>query len=292
MAIAITPDNYYSPAVNYDYMSVSQFKDFAGTFAHTSCEDVALKKMTGAIAPAKSTPLLVGSYIDSYFEGELDKFKKENPDIFKKTGDKGLRAEYVQAEDIIRRIERDPVFSDYMSGQKQVIMTANLLGVDWKIKMDSYHPDDKIVDLKVMRDMNPIWSDLLHKKVDFIRYWGYDIQGAIYQKVVEIVTGKKLPFYIACATKETPSDIEIIEITQSYLDAAFDFVTEKLPHVIDIKTGKVPPKKCDTCYYCKSSKILSGPISIESIIPPCAADNNDDDADPDIHVQGYSLFDD
>ena len=73
-------------------------------------------------------------------------------------------------------------------------MTANLFGINWKIKMDSYHPDDKIVDLKIMRSMDPIWSDKCHMKSDFIRYWGYDIQGAVYQKVVELVTGKKTAF--------------------------------------------------------------------------------------------------
>lgn len=291
MAINLTSDNYYSAAANKDYMSVSQFKDFAGTQAHGSCEDVALRKYNGLIPQPRSTALLVGSYIDSYFEGTLDNFKAENPDIFKKTGDKGLKADYVTANDIIHRIEHDALFMNYMSGQKQVIMTANLFGTDWKIKMDSYHPGDKIVDLKIMKDMQPIWSDLLCRKIDFIRYWGYDIQGAVYQKVVELNTGKKLPFYIACATKETPADIEIIEITQPYLDKALSFVEEKLSHVLDIKSGKVAPEKCGKCYYCKNEKTLRSPITIESIIPAYETDNEDSDTGADMHVQGFALFD-
>lgn len=267
MSIALTNENYYSMQANKDYMSVSQFKDFAGTLAHPNCEDVALKKAFGYISTPKTKPLLVGSYIDSYFEGTLDEFKTENPEIFKKTGDKGLLAEYKEAESIIRKIENDALFSAYMSGKKQVIMTFTLFGIEWKIKMDSYHEHDKIVDLKVMKDMEPKWSDTLHQKIDFIRYWGYDIQGAIYQKGVEIVTGEKLPFYIACATKETPTNIEIIEITQPYLDAALKFVEENIEHVMNIKNGIIAPKKCGTCYHCKRDKILYKPITIEDIMP-------------------------
>ena len=283
--IIVTNENYYSTKTNKQYMSVSQFKDFAGTLMHGSCEDTAFKKTYGYITTPKTTPLLVGSYIDSYFEGTLDEFKAENPEIFKKTGDKGLLADYKQAEQIIRRIENDILFSSYMSGQKQVIVTFNLFGVDWKIKMDSYHPDDKIVDLKIMKDMKPIWSDTAHQKVDFIRYWGYDIQGAIYQKGVEILTGKKLPFYIACATKETPSDIEIIEITQQYLDEELAFVEQNIEHVINVKNGVIAPKKCESCYYCKSSKVLAKPITINDIMPVTYGNNDDED-----ELVAHSLF--
>lgn len=82
----------------------------------------------------------------------------------------------------------------YMSGEKQVIMTADLYGTPWKIKMDSYIPGVAIVDLKVMASLTKLeWvRDIGY--LDFVRYWGYDIQGAIYQEVVYQNTGKRLPF--------------------------------------------------------------------------------------------------
>ena len=49
--------------------------------------------------------------MDSYFEGTLDKFKEENPDIFKSNG--ALKAEFVQADGIIQRIERDDYFMKF-----------------------------------------------------------------------------------------------------------------------------------------------------------------------------------
>ena len=127
----LSATNYYSNEANMEYMSVSQYKDFAGTYGRRGCEYTALKKLSGEWNPEKTTALLVGSYVDSYFEGTLEVFKKENPEIFTKTG--GLRAEYKKAEEIIKRIERDPFFMQCMSGEKQVIMTGDLFGTKWKI---------------------------------------------------------------------------------------------------------------------------------------------------------------
>ena len=294
MPIALTNDNYYSDQANKDYMSVSQFKDFAGTLMHKGCEYTAYDKFTGRLSEPSSTALLVGSYVDSYFEGTLDQFVADHPEIISKTGaTKGqLKADFKGAEMIINRIEADPLFSKFMSGDKQVIMTGNLFGIDWKIKMDSYFPDEKIVDLKVMRDMEPIWSDIEYHKVDFIRYWGYDIQGAIYQKIVEINTGKKLPFYIACATKEKVTDIEVIEITQEYLDKALTFVEENIAQVLNVKNGITPPEMCGKCSHCKLAKTLTAPITIDKIIPYSIKYDNSDGGEDDIPEHGYSLFGD
>lgn len=267
MPLILTNENYFSPEASKEYMSVSQFKDLIGSQAKSACEFTGVARIYDELPKKESTSLLVGSYVDSYFEGTLDQFKKDHPDIFKKTGDKGLKAEYLAAEEIIRKIESDALFSQFMAGEKQVIMTGNLFGTDWKIKIDSYHKNDKIVDLKIMKDMQPLWSDILRCKVDFITYWGYDIQGAIYQKVVELNTGNKLPFYIACATKESPSDIEIIEVPQKYLDKAFHFVGENIDHANNLKARRIDPKRCNTCAYCRSKKILTRPITIEDIMP-------------------------
>ena len=90
-------------------------------------------------------------------------------------------------------------------------MTGELFGTRWKIKMDSYLPGSAIVDLKIMASITDLkWvRDLGY--LDFVRYWGYDIQGAVYQKIVEQNTGKKIPFFIAAATKEKEPDIRVIK---------------------------------------------------------------------------------
>lgn len=261
----LTSENYYSKEANMEYMSVSQFKDFAGTYGKIPCEFEAMEKLNGRWEMEKTTPLLVGSYVDSYFEGTLDQFKKENPEVFKKDGE--LKSDYKHAEKIIERIERDDYFMKCMSGKKQVIMTGELFGTKWKIKMDSYLENIAIVDLKIMRILTKFnWTDDLGN-INFIKYWGYDIQGAIYQEIVRQNTGKKLPFFIAAASKQKHPDIRVIGLTQMELDEAMYTVESHIKRVLDVKAGRVPPDRCELCDCCRDTRVITGPISTHDLKP-------------------------
>ena len=248
----LTAENYFSKEANMEYMSASQFKAF------NSCEAAALAELNGEYEREITTSLLVGSYVDAHFEKTLDIFKAKHPEIFTKAGD--LKAEYKQAEKIIERIERDELFMQYMSGEKQVIKTGEIDGVKFKIKMDSYHENDKIVDMKIMKDFEPIWV-IGKGKQNFISAWGYDIQGAIYQAI----EGNNLPFYIAGATKEKTTDIEVFEIPQYYLDLAMEDVLQKSMRYQAIKQGLIEPERCGHCDYCRMTKVLTEPISMEEL---------------------------
>lgn len=256
----LTPENYYSEAANFEYMSVSQYKDFGGSYGKLGCEAMAMAKLRGEYQEEKTTAMLVGSYVDSYFEGSLDEFKRNTPEIFTQKGE--LRAEYKRANQIIERIERDKYFMQCMSGEKQVIMTGEIFGIPWKIKMDSYIPDVVIVDLKIVESIKDLkWvKDVGY--MDFIRYWGYDIQGAIYQEVVYQNTGKRLPFYIAAATKEKVTDIEVIHVQDNFLQDAMSMVAYNIERVKRVKSGQQEPEKCHICEHCLTTKELSHPIGV------------------------------
>lgn len=262
--MVLTAENYYSKEANKEYMSVSQYKDFAGTYGKMACEFSAVEKLEERWEQKKTTPLLVGSYVDSYFEGTVGEFKKETPEIF--TQDGGLKAPYIQADKIIERMERDPLFMMYMSGKKQVIMTAELFGAKWKIKIDSYAEGIAITDLKVVESITkPKWvRDIGY--LDFIRYWGYDIQGAIYQEVVYRNTGLRLPFYIAAGTKEEEPNIEVIHVTQNYLDEAKHMVEMNMPRILRVKSGEAEADRCEMCDCCRHTKVLKRPISITNLV--------------------------
>lgn len=262
----LSASNYYSAEANREYMSVSQYKDFAGTYGKLGCEYCAMEKLEGRWQEKKTTALLVGSYVDSYFEGSLDKFKAENPEIFKKTGDKGLKAEYIKADDIIRRIKRDHFFMMCLSGEKQVVMTGELFGAKWKIKVDSYIADKVIVDLKVMASITKHNYVRDVGYLDFIRYWGYDIQGAIYQEIVRQNTGKRLPFYIAAASKEEETNIEVIHVTDNFLKDAMSMVEAAMPRILRVKNGEVKPDRCESCDCCRYTKVLRNPITILDLV--------------------------
>lgn len=259
----LTAENYYSEAANYEYMSVSQFKDFVGTYGRRGCEAAAMAKLRGEYKEEESTAMLVGSYVDAYFEGTLDAFKRQHPNIFKKDG--GLKAEYLQAERIIERLERDELFMKYMSGKKQVIMTGELFGIPWKIKIDSDLANIAIVDLKVMASITELkWvKDIGY--LDFVRYWGYDIQGAVYQEVYYQNTGLRVPVYIAAATKEKKTNLEVIHVQDNYLREAMGIVEYNIERVKRVKAGEVEPDRCETCDYCRETKVLKHPISIADL---------------------------
>lgn len=152
----------------------------------------------------------------------------------------------------------------YMSGEKQKIMTGELFGAEWKIKMDSYLPI-AIVDLKVMASISkPEWvRDIGY--LDFVRYWGYDIQGAVYQEIDYRNTGVRKPFYIAAATKEAEPDIQIIQITQNYLDEALGVVKANMPRVLEVKAGRAKPDRCEQCDCCRHTRVLTHPIRIADL---------------------------
>ena len=76
----LTAENYYSSEADREYLSVSQYKSFCGSLAHDGCEAKAMSQLMENWIEEKSTPVLVGSYVDAYFEGTLDTFKSQNQD--------------------------------------------------------------------------------------------------------------------------------------------------------------------------------------------------------------------
>lgn len=254
----VTPENYYSARMNLKYFSVSQFKAFE------KCEAAALADLTGAYRREETTALLVGSYVDSYFEGTLDDFRDMHPEIYNKRSGE-LKAEYRKAEIMIARLKRSPLLMDYMIGDKQVIRTGKLLGYDWKIKMDVYD-GKRIVDLKTVKDFGDIY-DPEYGWRDWIQYWGYDLQGAIYQRIEQISSGRPepLPFYIVAVTKEPVPDIGLFRIPQQYLDVALKAhgVEAKIDRYALIKSGDVEPMRCEHCDFCKLTKEIKEPTIYE-----------------------------
>ena len=272
---AVTAENYFSPEVQMAYMGSSQFKAFE------TCEAAALAELRGAYAPKSSTALLVGGYIDAHFEGSLPLYKARHPELFKKDG--GLKSDYLLAETVIARMEADELYMLLMSGKKQVIRTGSIAGVPFKIKIDSLLDaavckeiaarfpkaraalgfcDGAIVDQKAMRDLEPVWSPEDRCKVSFIEAWGYDLQGAIYQAV----EGNLLPFILAVGTKEEEPDLAALYISDADLSAKLHEVEDRAPRYQAIKEGRVQPKHCGRCAYCRATKRLSGILDYKELM--------------------------
>ena len=252
--LKLSDDNYYSKESNICYMSVSQYKAFK------ACEAAALAEINGEYSRLITDALLIGSYVDAYFEGTLQKFKGNHPEIFMKSGE--LKAQYRHADYMIARATRDKIFMQYMSGEKQVIMTGMISDIPFKIKIDSYHAGKCIVDLKCMKDFSSVWDTETQKRIHWITKWGYDIQGAVYQEIVRQNTGKTLPFYIAGITKEKPEpDMQLYWIPDSILSEKLSEVQNLTKRYQKIKLGELKPVRCGKCAYCRATKVISKPIN-------------------------------
>ena len=248
----LNKDNYFAPEMMKKYWSVSLFKAF------DKCEAAGLAEARGDFQREETDALLIGSYVDAFFAGEMADFEARNGSkMFKKNGE--ILAKFAHANDIIERVMADNLMMEYLTGEKQVIMEAELFGVPWKIKMDVYN-EQRIVDLKCVRDFSDIY-DKEYGWRSWVEYWGYDIQGAIYQKVEQLVTGRSepLPFYIAAVTKEKTPDIKLIQLPQHILDTALKLVEAKIERFDLIKSGDVEPIRCEKCDWCKQTKVLKAP---------------------------------
>ena len=252
----LTASNYYSPKANREFMSVSQFKDFM------KCPAMAMAKLNGTYNEDFSKALLLGSYFDESLTGtpkSQRKFLIENEkNIFKKTG--GKYAEFIKADETVELVKAQPVMMRYLSGEHQVIMTGEIEGVPFKIKMDSYKPGEFITDLKYMASLR---SPNMFEPM--IKYWGYDIQAACYQEIVRQNTGKKLPFIFDVATKETPAHLALGEISQWNIDEAFEIVRKNIKRFQAIKNGEIEAERCEdyNCDYCTTTKIIKEPIDTD-----------------------------
>ena len=264
--LKLTAENYYSHEANMQYMSASSFKAFR------KCEAAALAELRGEWGRKDSIALLVGSFIDAYFSEEMEQFTAEHPEIYTAKGE--LKADFQKALNAAQRLEQDDLCRMLLSGRHQVIKTGKIGGVWYKCKSDSLlsaaqveaicklFPEVRnivpfggpiIVDLKYMKDFEPIWDDEAHDKLTFIEFWGYDIQGGIYQKLDK----RNAPFVIVAATKEAVPNIDSFYIPDDALSYCLDEVEEYSPRYAAIKRGEIEPIGCGTCAYCRSVKRVS-----------------------------------
>ena len=243
--MTLNSENYYSRESDSEYMSYSQFKDFL------TCESMALAVVEGRFDKPTTPALLQGSYVDAHFSGELDKFKEDHPELFKQDGK--LKQQYAVCENVIDAIERSVEFRNmFYGGDSQTILTGEIGGVPFKGKIDMLY-EDRIVDMKCLKDLNPIWDDEERRRKPFYSYYRYDIQAAIYRELVRQNTGKTLPFFLAVATKEECPKLAAYEFSPEVLDAALAEVVEKAPRFQAIKKHLEEPVPCGDCDHCRTT---------------------------------------
>jgi len=269
----LTESNYHTPAANMEYVSHSQIIDFCGTLGRKGCECKALAKAKGEWQDPMTTALMVGSYVDAALTGDLDKFIAEHPEIISSRGDtKGeLKKDYRDANVMIERAKREPLFMRYLEGDKQRIMTGEICGVPVKIKIDSTD-DKRITDLKTCKNLSDtFYARDLDQHLNVCEIWGWDIEAALYTSVYEQNTGKRLPFYLAAITKESENGVPhprvaVVQITESMIDSGMKFIESNIRKIQRIKTGEIEPVPCGTCSWCADNLSLTEVISSDELL--------------------------
>lgn len=237
-----------------EYMSASQYKAFL------ECPAAALAEIRGEWQRTDTQALMLGSYVDALLFNNATWMEAHDADIHTKKGE--LRADFRAAENAALRAYGDDMFRWYVSGQPQVIRTGEIGGVPFRIKIDSYHPGQAIVDLKYMRDFEGRYSPAEGRRVNFAYSWGYDIQGAIYQAI----EGNNLPFFIAGITKQDPTDFEVFNINQERLDQQLHNIKILAPVYQQMKRGEIEAPRCGKCAYCRATKKLTRVLDVEDCV--------------------------
>lgn len=265
----LTAENYYSPEANLHYVDYSTTKDFCGTCGRKGCECRALATARGEYIRPKSKALLVGGYVDAYFDGSLDAFKAENPDCFKRDGE--LKADFIQANIMIERAMREPLFRRYTEGETQVILTAEIAGVPVRVKLDSYD-GNRITDIKTAASMTQTYYAAdLGERLSFVDYFDYVSQAFFYTEAVRQNFNKDLPFYLAVITKEkeenTPHPrVGIIHIPSSKIEEKRREVEINVQKVWALLHEDIAPIPCGTCAWCADNLPLERVISMDELL--------------------------
>lgn len=290
----LTRDNYYTPEVDWEYMSCSQYQ------AWNECEARELAILQGRWQPEEKEAFLVGNYFHTHFESPEahEQFCNEHFDkIFKTKTIKGKGgapdqtiitgkyAPYEQADKMIQTAENDEVIQSLVGlpGENEMIMHGKLFGVPWRIRLDKYVPDGRmIIDYKTVANIGELkWSDELHEKVTFIDAYGYMMRAAVYSEIEKQYAGSKEDpqFIIIAISKQDPPDKDVLSLNhrQRY-DYELEKIATRLPMIQMIKEGRTKPKRCGYCDYCRATKKLWGIRPYYSLMPEFREEREDDAA--------------
>lgn len=257
---------YYGNEASNQYMSVSQFKGFL------SCEARSVAKLKGEwVENIDSQALLIGNYVHSYFESDKahNTFIETNKDkLFSKRKPFGLLKAYEQADIMIEKLDKEPLFNYLWNGEREKVVTGVFEGVEWKGKIDLLNVEKGyFVDLKTTADMNKrIYSSDYGGYVSFVEAYGYVLQMSVYEKLLEIEYGKPFVGYIYAISKHDYPQVAAIDIEQHKKDMELTWLQERMPRIIEVKNGNEKPVNCGKCDYCKATQKLEGFITTEDLI--------------------------
>lgn len=251
----LTAENYHTTQANEQYLSVSFLKGLEDCPART------FAIQNGEYDKEQTTAMLVGSYLHAAFESqeEFDKVVEENESKIKtKAGKK--RAEFKQADVMIDTLKQDDFAMYMLDGEKEVILTGELYGLPFKIKVDNLNVERKMFsDIKTTADLHKrIYSRFYGDYVNWVFGYGYVLQMLVYREIIAQNYGEKFDPHIVAITKENPPNKAIITIDESHFEPEY----RHLEQMIENYKQMDEPRRCERCEYCRQTKMLSGFLDV------------------------------
>lgn len=283
----LTKENYYTPEADREYMSCSQYQDFL------DCEAATMAKIHGLYKPKETEALLVGNYVHTALESDEAHEEWINDhfeDVYKlktntKTGETvitGKYAPFAKADDLIQTFLNDETIKKFilMDGENEKIMTGKLFGLKWKIRLDKYTRERMIIDYKTSADLTKTeYNPDTAERECFLESYGYLMRAAVYSEIEKQNTGnaEDAPFIILAVTKQDPPDkgAYLLNHRQRY-DYELQKIEEHITRIKGVKSGRLKPRRCGSCEWCRQTKRLSGVIPYYHIKPGFMAEREEE----------------
>lgn len=125
-----------------------------------------------------------------------------------------LDHEFAVVEHMCDAVMEHDVAREMLTGHTpEVSVFADVYGQPCKARLDAWHPDrDLIVDLKTTQDADPATFD--RTAINF----GYHLQMAHYQDVMEAETGTRPRFLFVLVEKAPPYLVSVVELAPDFAD--------------------------------------------------------------------------
>ena len=279
----LNEDTYFTSEANLKYLDCSTYKNVIGTAGRKGCECRALAIAKGEYVEPKTEALLIGGYVDAYFDKSLSRFCLDNmDDIYTKASitkfEKSGKAEelvklkaFEQADIMIKRAVKEPLFMKYVEGETQVILKAEIEGVPIRVKLDSYD-GNRITDIKTAASITETYyAKDLGQRLNFAENFGYIEQAYFYQTAVEQNFNKHLPFYLAVVTKEKHNNVPhprvaVIQIPDKLIADKGAEIRQKIRGVWGLLQGEYVPAPCGTCEWCADNLPVEEIVSLDELM--------------------------
>lgn len=251
----LNSENYFSKEKDFEYMSVSQYKEFQ------KCSAKAFAVLNSETSAEEKEAFLQGKLFETIIAGDIDLFMMQHPEMVSSRGpSKGeLKVNFKKVVLAANKIKNQKFIMDIVNKcEKQVIMTGVINGIKVKCCADLLDKETgNIYDLKCMANFNETWDKENKCYMPWYYYYGYVLQMAVYQEIARQNYGKSFNTHLIAATKEDEPDMDAIQFDNSLLEIELKEFSNNIVYYDKIKKGLEPVRACNACDFCKAHKIIT-----------------------------------